>query len=148
MGIPSEAAKLPTPPSDEGALGAPTMPSGGDGTFEGTVDTNLYGLTLADMKNKRSANKFKNNEMRDQIVWLFTIDGLEDRGTIAVYSSYSLHEKSSLLPVLAALGKTQAEGEKFEKSKYLGSKCKGFVEMKKSKTSDNEYARITKLVKA
>jgi hypothetical protein len=149
MGIPSEAAKLPSRPADDGALKAPTMPAGGDGTFEGEIETNLYGLTVADMKNKRSPNKFKNGELRDQIVWLFTVDGQEERGTIAVYSSYSLHEKSSLLPVLAALNKpTPAEGEPMSKSTYVGSKCKGFIEMKQSKTSDKSYARITKLVKA
>lgn len=149
MGIPSTAEKLPGKPAGaDDALKAPTMPAGGDGTFEGEIETNLYPLTVADMKNKRSLNKFKQGELRDQIVWLFTVDGQEARGAIAVYTSYSLHEKSSLLPVLAALDKpTPEEGAPMSKSTYVGAKCKGFIEMKKSTSSDKSYARITKLVK-
>lgn len=148
MGIPNEAAKLPTPPEAGDELRAPTRPAGGDGTFQGSVDANLYAVTVVEMKNKRSPNKFKQGEMRDQIVWLFQIDGMESRGELALYTSYSLHEKSSLLPVLAALKKpVPTEGEPMKKSDYIGAKCKAFIE---PKTSENgkPYARITKLVAA
>jgi hypothetical protein len=149
MAIPSEAAKLPSKPAGaDDELKAPSMPEGGDGTFEGDLEENLYPLTLTDMKNKRSPNKFKNGELRDQIVWHFTVDGNEDKGTLVVYSSYSLHEKSSLHPVLKALKKpTPAEGEPLKKSDYIGAKCKGFIEPKESKNGKT-YPRITKLVAA
>ena len=150
MSIPSEPASLPQRPAgaDDENLGRAAAPSGGDGTFEGSIETNLYPVTVADLKSKRSANPFKGGELRDQLVWLFTIDGKEDRGTIAVYSSFSLHEKSSLLPILAALGKSApADGESIKRSAYVGAKCKAFAEMKESKNGKS-YARITKLVKA
>lgn len=148
MGIPTEAAKLPSPPPNEGGLKAPTVPQGGDGTFEGTLEANLYPVTVFAMKNKTSPNKFKNGEMRDQIVWLFTVDGQEEKGQLAVYTSYSLHEKSSLLPVLAALGKPlPTAGEPMVDSHYVGAKCKAFIEPKKA-NNGKEYPRITKLVRA
>jgi len=150
MGIPTEAAKLASPPTGDGnVLGRASAPSGGDGTFEGAVKADLYDLTVVDLKSRTQPNPYKNGKPEAKLVWLFSIVGQEEKGLLALYTSFSIHEKSGLLPVLAALGaNTPEDGAEMKRSDYIGKTCKGFVEMVKSKNSEAVYPRITKLVKA
>jgi hypothetical protein len=147
--VPTEPASLPGRPAEDGdtdVLGAATAPSGGDGTFEGDLDDDTFDVVLKDLKTKRTPNPFKGGEMRDQLVWLFAIVGQEDKGELAFYTSFSLHEKSHLPKVIAALGApTLNEGDPIKKSAYLGKTCRADIEMVKSKKSDKHFPRITKL---
>jgi hypothetical protein len=149
MSIPTDAAKLPGRPAEDGdtdVLGAATAPQGGDGTFEGDLDEDTYEVVLKDLKTKTGPNKFKQGEIQTQLVWLFGIVGQEEKGELAWYTSFSLHEKSKLPPTIAALGKPALqEGEPVKKSAYLGATCRADIEMKKSTKSDKSFPRITKL---
>lgn len=149
MSIPTTPATLASPPAghDEDVLGSATAPAGGDGTFEGEYE-GLADVTVADIKTKRTPNPFKGGELRDQLVWLFTIDGIEERGQLAIYTSFSLHEKSHLPGLIEKLGKPALhEGDAIKKSEYIGAKCRAFVEMVPAKKTGKKYPRITKLVK-
>lgn len=149
MSIPTEAAELPTPPAnEEPAIGQATSPGGFDNTFEGTVDE-IENLTVSDLYAKTGPNPFKKKDSdpdtRTQLVWCFTVDGREDDGHFALYTSFSLHEKSGLPPVLKALGKTLEPGEAIRKSKFVGTKVRGFFEDKVSKTG-KPYQKLARLL--
>lgn len=150
MGILTEAATLqPPPPGDGKILGRATLASGGDGTFEGSYESDGFVVaTLVNLKTKSSPNKFKGGEMREQLVWLFEIDGLESRGSIALYTSFSLHEKSHLPGLVASLGKPALKPEDpILAEMYAGAKLKVLVEMEASATTGKLYPRITKTKK-
>lgn len=147
MSIPTDAATLEKPrEGSDDVLGPATLPAGGDGTFEGEIEDETYPVVVIDIKTKRSPNPFKGGEMRDQLVWLFAIVGQLEKGELAVYTSFSLHEKSHLPKVIAALGCPELkEGDPIKKSAYVGKTCRADIEMVKSKKSDKKYPRITKL---
>lgn len=142
---------LPPPPAEgDDVVGVATTPQGSDSTFEGDIADNLYGLTCVDLKFKRSPDKFNPGKLRDQIVWLFTVDGHEAKGNLAFYTSFSLHEKSKLPSTTAALGHPAQDGQPIKKSEYVGKKCKGLIEAvsRERDGQTKKYAKITKLLKA
>lgn len=151
MGIPNTAEKLPSKPADADAdvLGAASAPSGGHGTFEGELTGDIdepFEVVLRDITKTRSANKFKQGEMRDQLVWLFNVVGQEAKGDLPVYTHVnSLHEKSSLPPVIAALGcPPLQDGDPILKSNYIGKFARADIELKTAQ-SGKKYPKIAKL---
>ena len=149
--IPTEAAALPTPGPDSGTiLGKAAAPPPQDGTFEGDLEADEYAeLVLVDMKARTRDNKFKPGTTKDEIVWLFAAVGQEDKGHLPWYTSFSLHEKSHFPGTCEALGKpVPADGEPVRKETYIGARCRGMIEARKSKNTGTEYMAIAKLSKA
>lgn len=144
-------AALPPPPKggDDDVVGV-TNKKEQAATFSGVLKDDLYPATVSGLKSVTGPNKFKPGEMREQAIWLFTIDGREAEGELAVYTSFSLHEKSTLPPVLEALNKgVPAAGEPLRKSVYVGAKCRVMIENKPGKTDPSKkFPRITKVLRA
>lgn len=145
MSIPTEAATLPSPPEGDQDVVGTTTKKEQLATFKGKVtDGEYYPGVVVGMKSVTSPNKFKPGEMREQCVWLLAIEGREDEGELAWYTSFSLHEKSKLPGTLAAFDKPAPQpGEPLRKSVYLGAKCRMLLEYAEGKA----FPSITKLKK-
>lgn len=100
MSIPTEAAPLPTPPANEGAV---TFSSGGHQTFRGKMSD---GLVLATIKEWKRVQSTFENRVTEQFCWLFTVDGRESEGELAYYTGVkvSTHPKAKLVPFLRTIG--------------------------------------------
>lgn len=143
--IPTEAATLPSPkPGDSDAVGTTTKKEQGS-TFKGSVpEGSIQPGVLVDMKYTKGPNKFKPGEDREQCIWLFQIEGRETEGEFAVYTSFSLHEKSSLPPVLDAMQRPYPEvGEPLRKSVYVGAKVGLLIETPKGK----QFQKVTRVLR-
>lgn len=146
-------AELPRPSAGANGQGTLTRtaqaPPAGGGDFEGLLEEDTYDLTLVDIQEALDQpNQFRPGETRDVCIFLFTVDGHEDQGRVAQQTSFSLHPKSKFGPTFEALGhKVPGVGEPIVKAKYVGSKCRGVLTPKESR-SGKEYMVISKLLKA
>lgn len=139
-------AAMPPPPAGapSDAVGVTTKKVAAN-TFKGQVaEGTVQPGVVVGMESVTSPNKFKPGETRDQCLWSFAIEGREAEGTFGYYTSFSLHEKSSLPPLLAALQRpAPAVGEPLRKSAYVGAKCGLLIETPDGK----QYQKITKVLK-
>lgn len=138
--------KLPEPRAERPVNGA-------DGTFKATfkgggfrgkleLDT-LVSVVVHDMKPAYS-EKFD----KDQILWQFRVEGQdEDDGELWLYTSVSMHKKSGLPPVLAALGIAgpTEESPSLSKEACIGKTCRALIEGKEQ-DDGKTVPRIAKLV--
>lgn len=147
MSLSTEPAEMPLPAHDEDVIGATTEPQGGDATFEGDLPDDIHTLTCVGVKSKRTPNKFKPGEMRDQAVFLLQVKGHEGRGELAWYTSFSLHEKSKLPGTYKAFGlAVPVAGTPIKRSEFIGRSCRALTEMKPSKDGTKRFPRIEKLL--
>ena len=141
------------PKDDDGNVGAASFKGNGP-IFKGELEFNeTYDATVASITKQVGPNKFKPGETREQIVWGLTIDGREEDGELAWYTSFSMHEKSKLPGTLTAIGRPHPTPENpgiGKKTELVGLKCRVFVEAseKKSEKTGKPYPRITKVLPA
>jgi len=148
----SETATLPQPPSSD-VVGTANLKTSGLATFEGDVNYGkIHPATLVDLVDVTGPDPFKNNEdgsplIRPRLAWLFTLDGREKDGKVALYTSTSLHEKSHFPPTCVALGRpVPAKNEPIRKSSYLGAKVGLLLEPKVRQNGGKPFPKVTKLV--
>lgn len=147
MSLTTEA--MPLPPVDEDVIGSTQEPQGGDATFEGDLPDDIHALVCVNVKHKRTPNKFKQGELRDQAVFLLAAKGHEAQGELAWYTSFSLHEKSKLPGTYKAFGlPIPPAGTPIKRSDFVGRSCRALTEMKPSKDGTKRFPRIEKLLPA
>lgn len=143
---PAAAQSLPSRPREDGVLGTPSSPKS-FGSFHGDLADDVYNATLTDMEEQTSISTFPGpgfGKPRIQVLWLFTVEGYEDRGLLARSTSYSLHPKSNLPETSAALGLPAVDGKPIAKADYVGRKCRVVVEHEDGKA----YPKIVKMMAA
>jgi len=150
MSLATAAAEMPVPPAqDEDVIGTTQESQGGDATFEGSLKDDVHSFICVDVKSKRTANKFKPGEMRDQAVFLLAVKGDESKGNLAWYTSFSLHEKSHLPDTYKAFGlAVPAAGTPLRKSEFVGKAVRGFTKNEQSKDGTKTFPRIKSLLGA
>ena len=141
---------LPPCPADDDVVGQANF-NRSFNDFKGDVSDSVYPVTLSEIETFEGPDGFNPGKTRKQIVWKFTIDGQEEKGALAYFTSFSMHEKSKLPGLCVALGKSgpTESNPGISRSYFLGSKCKALVETLPSKKDPTKsYPRITRLIKA
>jgi len=146
MSIPTEAAPLPAPPANEGAV---TFNEGSLQTFRGPIADNIYPGTLQGWK--RTKSTFGGKE-KEQFCWLFTVDGREGDGELAFYTgcNMSADARTKLPPFLKTMGIPLPTPESPSLTPDVaGKKAKLFVSNEPStKDPSKTYPKITKVLSA
>ncbi len=146
MSIPTEAAKLPTPPAGKGFQA--TFNSGP--SFTGDVDDDgaYYAATLTSFKVVNS-KKYTNNDgsPKKQIQWNFTLDDQKDAGELPWFTSFSMNEKSKLPDTLDALGHATPteENPTIDPESCIGRPAKVFCEKVQKEGYKKAFVNITKV---
>lgn len=123
-GVPQEAASLPAPPADEGAV---TFGSGGHQTFSGSHPDGVGEGTLKGWK--RVQSKFE-ERISEQFCWLIEPDCDKGKGELAYYTGVkvSTHPKSKLVPFLKTIGAPVPTPDDARLSdKIVGTRVKYFL---------------------
>jgi hypothetical protein len=146
MSIPTEAAALPTPPANEGAV---TFSEGSKQTFKGEIADNIYAGTLKEWVRVQSTFQGK---VKDQFCWLFTVDGREADGELAFYTgcNVSSDPRTKLPPFLKTMGiAVPTPANPTLEKNVAGKKAKLFVTNEpSSKDPTKTYPKITKVLAA
>lgn len=146
MSIPTEAASLPQPPENEGAV---TFGGGGHQTFRGTVaDGVAKSATL--VKWRRVTSTF-DGKPKEQFCFLFALAGREADGELAFYTGtkVSAHPKAKLVPFLKTIGVRVPTPDNPKLPDVVGAKGDLFIKNEPS-TSDpsKTYPKIKEVLAA
>lgn len=133
----TEPATLPQ--AREPKCFGPTLKaSTGHSTFTGAVEVDEWiDITIQDAQD--TVSTFEGKET-PQIVWLISLDGQEDKGVVAYYTTYSTYdgggkqpEPSKLFSLFRCIGLELPIGSQIDVAPALGKKLRAMFEIKKGK---------------